>query len=272
MTQGKLFSAVATSALVAVGCGILTGPDDSGRLSIQRFTASPDEINTGAKTVLLWSVDGAEAVNIDQGIGEVEASGSMQVTPQSTTTYTLSAEGGSSSATATVRVVVAGTSPSPSPSPSASPSPSPSPSASPSPSPSATPPGPSPLPSASPGGERSCGRPQGALAGCNLSVEWPSSRAASNECAQLTRIVAIPSCPVSVGMTRTITFDVFAQGQALSWRRAAGGSDSVFPASGSLVSGQNTVTTTAVVYDSTLVFEVVGAGGEVVMRFTMGHR
>jgi len=44
MRQGRLFSAVAIFALVAVGCGIFTGPDETGRLSIQRFTASPDQI------------------------------------------------------------------------------------------------------------------------------------------------------------------------------------------------------------------------------------
>jgi hypothetical protein len=267
MRQGRLFSAVAIFALVAVGCGIFTGPDETGRLSIQRFTASPDQIDNGAKAMLLWSVEGAESVNIDQGIGEVEASGSMQVTPHASTTYTLSAEGGTSSATASVRVVVSGANPSPSPSPSAGPSPSPSPSTTPSPSTS-----PSPLPSSSPSGDRTCGQQQAALSGCNLTVEWPSA-ATVGECAQLTRITAIPTCPVQVGMTRTITFDVYAQsGGTLSWRRAAGGSDSVAPASGRLSNGLSTVTTTAVVYDSSLAFEVVNQSGTVIMRFTMSHR
>lgn len=268
MTKGHLSSAVAIAGLVAVGCGILTGPDGNGSLSIARFTASPTAIDSGAKAMLLWSVDGAETVSIDQGIGDVETSGSMQVTPRATTTYTLSAAGGTSSATATVVVVVGGSSPSPdpapSPTPSANPSPSPSPSTSPSPLPSSTPP---------PTGDRSCGKPQATLDGCRLTVEWPSEGTNPGECAQLTRITAIPSCPVSLGMTRTITFDVFAQsGQALSWRRAAGGSDSVFPASGPLGNGLSTVTTTAVVYDSAVTFEVVNLRGSVLLRFTMGHR
>jgi hypothetical protein len=270
MTQGRLISAVAACALVAVGCGILTGPDESGRLSIQRFTASPDEIANGGRTTLLWSVDGAESVTIDQGIGEVETNGSMLLTPHSTTTYTLSAVGGTSTATASVRVMVAGSSPSPSPSPGASPSPSPSPSAqpSPSPSPSATP---SPSPSQEPAGTH-CGLPQGTLAGCNLTVAYPTT--APGECAQLRSISAIPGCPVGVGMTRTITFDVFAQSAGpVTWRRAAGGSDSVIPPSGVVgASGQASSTTTAVVYDNALTFEVVNQSGAVLMRFTMAHR
>src|SRR5262245_46224050 len=108
MTKGQLFSAVAAFGLAAVGCGILTGPDDSGKLSIQRFTATPTEIDSGAKAMLLWSVEGAQTVRIDQGIGEVDASGSMQVTPHATTKYTLSAAGGTSSATASVLLVVGG--------------------------------------------------------------------------------------------------------------------------------------------------------------------
>ena len=74
-------------------------------------------------------------------------------------------------------------------------------------------------------------------------------------------------------MTRTITFDVYAQSsRPLSWRRAAGGSDSVSPASGVLSNGQSTVTTTAIVYDAALTFEVVNQSGAVLMRFTMAHR
>jgi hypothetical protein len=104
-------------------------------------------------------------------------------------------------------------------------------------------------------------------------VEQPTSPAVG-ECVQLTRITAIPGCPVSVGMTRTITFDIYAQtSSALTWRRAAGGGDALAPSSGPLLArGQSTVTATAVVYDTALSFEVVDATGRVVLRFALQHR
>jgi hypothetical protein len=267
MTQTRFATAVALAGVLMFGCGLLTGPDTGGSLAIERFQITPDRVENGAKATLLWSVEGAQTVSIDQDIGEVDSSGSMQVTPKATTTYTMTATGGTSSATATVVVVVGkpGSSPSPSPSPSSSPSPSPSPSSSPSPSPS---------PSAGPvGSEKTCGLPLATVDGCKLMAEWPSALAAG-ECAQVTRLTAIPTCPVQVGMTRTISFDVTAQsGQALSWRRAAGGGDAVSPASGSLIAkGTSTASTTAVVYDSSLSFEVVDATGRVLMRFTLNHR
>jgi hypothetical protein len=98
--------------------------------------------------------------------------------------------------------------------------------------------------------------------------------ATTGECVQLTRLTAIPGCPVSVGMTRTITFDVTAQSSVpLTWRRAAGGGDAVSPSTGPLLArGQSTVTATAVVFDTALAFEVVDPAGRVMMRFTLQHR
>ena len=106
-----------------------------------------------------------------------------------------------------------------------------------------------------------------------MTAEWPSTLGAG-ECVQVTRLTAVPACPVSAGMTRTISFDVTAQSnQALTWRRAAGGEDSVSPASGTLVAkGASSATTTAIVYDRELTFEVVDASGRVFMRFTLQHR
>lgn len=280
----RLPTAVALTTLVTLGCGMLTGPDGSEPLAIQRFLVTPERVkSTGGKVTLLWSVEGADMVSIDHGIGEVEARGSVQVTPNATTTYTLTAAGENSSATATVRVVV-GSSPSdpaPSPSPSPNPTPSPSPSASPSPSPvpsavpsavPSLPPSPAPTPSPSPSAGAACGAPA-SLAGCLVTVVQPKSLGLG-ECIQVTRLTAAPICPVSAGVTRTIGFDITAHSaQALSWRRAAGGQDAVTPASGPLVSnGVTTVNASAVVYDSSLTFEVVDASGQVVLKFTMQHR
>src|SRR5262245_59090463 len=264
MTQTRFLTAVTLMGILAVGCGLFTGPDASGSLAIERFQVTPDHVENGSKAMLLWSVEGAQAVTIDQGIGSVDNSGSLQVSPKTTTTYTLNATGGTSSATASVVVTVAGTpGPSPSPSPSASPSPSPSPSASPSPSPS---------PSAGPVGAN-CGQPLATVDGCKLTAEWPTTLG-PGECAQVTRMTAIPTCPVQQGMTRTITFDVLANSnQPLSWRRVAGGQDGVSPASGALIAkGSTTATATVIVFDQALGFEVVDTTGRVFMRFTLNHR
>ena len=55
------------------------------------FTANPTTINVGDSVSLSWNVTGADTVNIDQGIGPVPPSGSRTVTPNSTTSYTLTA-------------------------------------------------------------------------------------------------------------------------------------------------------------------------------------
>src|SRR6185503_11065438 len=115
MTHVRRLTVLASVATLTLSCGILTGPDSPDALSIQRFLATPERVDAGNKVMLLWSVEGAETVTIDHGIGEVDARGSHQVSPSDTTTYTLSAAGGNANATASVRVVVgADASPSPS--------------------------------------------------------------------------------------------------------------------------------------------------------------
>ena len=56
--------------------------------------------------VLSWSTTNAQSVTIDKGIGAVTASGSVAVTPGSTTTYTLTATGAEGTPTATARARV----------------------------------------------------------------------------------------------------------------------------------------------------------------------
>lgn len=75
-------------------------------LPVAGFQAMPEEIPYGESATLIWSVSGADTVEIDNGIGIIASSGSLQVTPESTTTYTLTAAGpgGTSSVQATVMV------------------------------------------------------------------------------------------------------------------------------------------------------------------------
>jgi len=79
-----------------------TTPD----ISIVDFSATPSVITRGDSFSLSWSVSGATAVVIDQGIGSMAMSGDTSVSPDETTTYTLTATNEDGSAEATVQVVV----------------------------------------------------------------------------------------------------------------------------------------------------------------------
>jgi peptidoglycan-associated lipoprotein len=71
------------------------------------LTAVPNPINMGQSTTLSWESRNADGVNIDNGIGTVEASGRRTISPRDSTTYKATATGADGrSATAEVRVTV----------------------------------------------------------------------------------------------------------------------------------------------------------------------
>ncbi len=74
---------------------------------INDFSAGADVIMPGENVTLRWSVSDAAVVTIDNGPGRVQPSGSVDVSPQKTTRYTLTASGqrGVSNAWVTVEVV-----------------------------------------------------------------------------------------------------------------------------------------------------------------------
>jgi len=75
---------------------------------VAQFTVEPSTIQRGQSATLRWEVSGEVSnVSINQGIGTVRATGSQQVTPTSSTTYTLTATGpgGTITASATLSVV-----------------------------------------------------------------------------------------------------------------------------------------------------------------------
>jgi peptidoglycan-associated lipoprotein len=82
------------------------------------LSASPDTVEKGQPITLSWQTTNATDVSIE-GIGAVQTSGSQQVTPSDSTTYTLTAKGPGGTQDATARVTV--TSPPPPPPPAASP-------------------------------------------------------------------------------------------------------------------------------------------------------
>ena len=55
------------------------------------FSATPSEINLGESTNLKWLTKDATNLAIDQGIGKVAATGSIDLSPTKTTAYTLTA-------------------------------------------------------------------------------------------------------------------------------------------------------------------------------------
>lgn len=69
------------------------------------LTANPNAINAGQASTLTWRTDFATDISID-GIGKVDPSGSMKVTPTESTTYRLVAKNDTGSKEATARITV----------------------------------------------------------------------------------------------------------------------------------------------------------------------
>jgi hypothetical protein len=80
--------------------------DDNSIETKAHIAADSVTINIGGFSTLSWSVTGADAISIDQGIGAVAASGSIQVSPLQTTTYTITASGPDSDVSSSATVVV----------------------------------------------------------------------------------------------------------------------------------------------------------------------
>lgn len=74
--------------------------------SIGSFNANPDTIEEGDSSNLIWSVSAASKVSITPEVGTVDLTGSQSVSPDKTTTYTLTATNEFGSVTATKVVLV----------------------------------------------------------------------------------------------------------------------------------------------------------------------
>ena len=78
------------------------------------FSAAPASIMPGESSVLSWTTTNAVTTAIDQGLGTVAASGSLTVSPITTTTYTLTATDGNDISTTKSATVTVGQPPPPS--------------------------------------------------------------------------------------------------------------------------------------------------------------
>jgi peptidoglycan-associated lipoprotein len=82
-------------------------PPAPGAPRIAQFSAEPTSIQRGQSSTLRWEVTGqTNSIAINNGIGAVMATGNRQVSPNGSTTYTLTANGpgGTTTASATVNV------------------------------------------------------------------------------------------------------------------------------------------------------------------------
>jgi protocatechuate 3,4-dioxygenase beta subunit len=96
---------------VFVACSLAACGDDSDKVQILVFQASPDAIEAGQSTKLVFAVQPATAkVTISSGVGDLTGKTEASVTPSDTTTYQLTAVSGSATANQTVKVTVGATS------------------------------------------------------------------------------------------------------------------------------------------------------------------
>ncbi len=71
------------------GCIVTGGTAPNLPPVIELFTANPVEITPGGTATLSWSVKGGTDISIEPGLGKVESSGSVTVSPSQKQEYTL---------------------------------------------------------------------------------------------------------------------------------------------------------------------------------------
>jgi hypothetical protein len=79
---------------------------DNSQKPLVSITAEPPVIHKGGSSMLSWSSENADTVTINQGIGDVQATGTLEVFPQETTTYTIIAAGENGTAQSSITVTV----------------------------------------------------------------------------------------------------------------------------------------------------------------------
>ena len=110
-SENTTYTLTATSTAGSVTAAAVVSVGASKPPVIASFTASPTTISGNQTSTLQWNVTGATSVSIDKGIGTVDVTGEVSVSPSSTTTYTLTASSGGKpvTATATVSILATGT-------------------------------------------------------------------------------------------------------------------------------------------------------------------
>lgn len=83
-----------------------TVPEVPDPPTISSFTATPSEIFSGNNSTLSWSASDATTVSINQGLGNVNSTGTQEVGPTVTTSYTLTATNSDGTVTKSCTVTV----------------------------------------------------------------------------------------------------------------------------------------------------------------------
>jgi hypothetical protein len=99
--------------IMGVGLYVATRPSTNGGSLTATLTADPVNIEKGQSVTLHWSSQNATDLDLEPGVGKVQAEGSTTVTPLESITYTLTASGpgGSDNPTAHVNVTASVTPP-----------------------------------------------------------------------------------------------------------------------------------------------------------------
>ncbi|MGA2158952.1 MAG: hypothetical protein ABSG90_07020 [Dehalococcoidia bacterium] len=108
-TSSKTYTLTATNAAGTVTATTTIMVQSGSAIQppiVLSFTANPAGIINGTPSILTWNIFGATSVSIDQGIGNVGASGSTPVHPGSSTIYTLTASNSAGGVTATTDINV----------------------------------------------------------------------------------------------------------------------------------------------------------------------
>lgn len=105
-TQTTTYTLTATGPGQSATCNVTVNVGQGQGPRIVRFSATPMEIEAGGRSTLLWVVERADRVRIEPGLGEQPPSGTADVNPATTTTYTLTAINRFGEVSSTVTVTV----------------------------------------------------------------------------------------------------------------------------------------------------------------------
>ncbi len=115
MENKRAITVVGGLALGALAVYLFTRKAGAGPSSnkpvINSFIATPAEIQPGQSSTLSWNVSGATSISIDNGIGTVQATGSLVVSPVTGTSYIITARNAVGTVTRWATVIVTGTLP-----------------------------------------------------------------------------------------------------------------------------------------------------------------
>ena len=126
LSKSSLLAGLLLSGIILIGCAkkpvtpqSLPAPPPTPAAPPARPTvtlqASSTFIQKGEAITLSWSSTNATSLTVSPGVGSVSPEGSTRVTPDASTTYTISASGPGGNADQSVRVTVAAAPPPPAP-------------------------------------------------------------------------------------------------------------------------------------------------------------